>query len=159
MDQTLLVWTPNAPLAVGRKYTVTVKGGAASIKDTFGKAKSGDDVFALVGTAAALASSPKQEGITSARAKGDMSMRLRNLAAVTALGLVALLFAPTAIAQTTTGAIQGTVTDEATGVPMLLVTVVATSPKLQGQASEFTDASGQYFLSNLPPGTYSVLFI
>ena len=87
-------------------------------------------------------------------------MRLKNLTAVTVLGLAGLLFAPTAKAQTTTtGAVQGTVTDEATGVPMLLVTVFATSPSLQGQASEFTDASGQFFLSNLPPGTYSLLFI
>jgi len=60
MDQTLLVWTPNAPLAVGLKYTVTVKGGAASIKDTFGKAKPGDDVFAFIGAAAALMSSPRK---------------------------------------------------------------------------------------------------
>jgi TonB dependent receptor/Carboxypeptidase regulatory-like domain len=60
---------------------------------------------------------------------------------------------------TTTGAVQGVVTDESTGAPMLLVTVVAASPALQGQQSEFTDASGQFFLSNLPPGTYSFVFI
>jgi outer membrane receptor protein involved in Fe transport len=42
---------------------------------------------------------------------------------------------------------------------MLLVTVVATSPGLQGQASEFTDASGQFVLSNLPPGSYSLIYI
>ncbi len=87
-------------------------------------------------------------------------MRLRKNLLAGALGLVALLIAGTAGAQTTTaGAIQGTVTDEATGVPMLLVTVVASSPALQGTQSEFTDASGQYFMSNLPPGTYSLLFI
>ena len=87
-------------------------------------------------------------------------MRLTNLTAVTVLGLAGLLFAPAAKAQsTTTGAVQGTVSDEATGVPMLLVTVFATSPSLQGQASEFTDASGQFFISNLPPGNYSLLFI
>jgi len=54
------------------------------------------------------------------------------------------------------------VTDKATGQPMLLVTVVATSPALQtggGQVSEFTDASGQYFISSLPPGQYSLLFV
>ncbi len=87
-------------------------------------------------------------------------MRFRNFFAIGALGLAALLFAGRANAQsTTTGAIQGTVTDEATGVPMLLVTVVATSPGLQGQASEFTDASGQFILSNLPPGTYGLIYI
>src|SRR5262245_57340801 len=89
-----------------------------------------------------------------------MSMRFRNFLAVGCLGLAGLLFASTARGQSTTaGAIQGTVTDEATGVPMLLVTVVATSPVLKGQASEFTDASGQYFLSNLPPGNYSLVFV
>jgi len=89
-----------------------------------------------------------------------MSMRWKSFLAAGALGLAALSFVPAANAQTTTaGAIQGTVTDEATGVPMLLVTVVATSPALQGQASEFTDASGQYYLSNLPPGNYSLVFV
>ena len=76
---------------------------------------------------------------------------------------VAVMAAGVANAQsTTTGAVSGIVTDKATGQPMLLVTVVATSPALQsggGQVSEFTDASGQYFISNLPPGRYSLLFV
>jgi len=41
---------------------------------------------------------------------------------------------------------------------MLLVTCVATSPNLQGEESEFTDASGQFFISNLPPGPYTLVF-
>ena len=86
--------------------------------------------------------------------------RSSKLLRVGALALVGLLSATTAYAQTsTTGAVQGVVTDEATGAPMLLVTVVAASSVLQGQQSEFTDASGQYFLSNLPPGNYSLVFI
>jgi len=89
-----------------------------------------------------------------------MNSRTKQLIAIGAIGMTALTFGPPARAQSTTaGAIQGTVTDEATGVPMLLVTVVATSPALQGQASEFTDASGQYYLSNLPPGIYSLVFV
>ncbi len=79
-----------------------------------------------------------------------------------ALGFAALLVATTATvhAQTsTTGAITGVVTDESTGGPLLLVTVVASSPGLQGTQSEFTDASGEYHISNLPPGTYSLLFV
>jgi outer membrane receptor protein involved in Fe transport len=92
--------------------------------------------------------------------QGETIMRLKRILPAGALGLVALLFAASASAQTTTaGAIQGTVSDEATGGPMLLVTVVASSPALQGTQSEFTDASGQYFMSNLPPGSYSLLFI
>jgi Carboxypeptidase regulatory-like domain/TonB dependent receptor len=86
--------------------------------------------------------------------------RTSKLLRVGALALVGLLSATTAYAQTsTTGAVQGVVTDEATGAPMLLVTVVAASSVLQGQQSEFTDASGQYFLSNLPAGNYSLVFI
>src|SRR5215831_13815214 len=87
-------------------------------------------------------------------------MRFRKFLLAGALGLVASLLAGTALAQTTTsGAIQGSVTDEASGAPMLLVTVVASSPALQGTQSEFTDASGQFFMSNLPPGVYNLLFI
>jgi len=89
-----------------------------------------------------------------------MNMRLRRILPASALGFVALLCAATASAQTTTaGAIQGTVADASTGQPMLLVTVVASSPSLQGTQSEFTDASGQYFMSNLPSGSYNLLFI
>jgi hypothetical protein len=77
-----------------------------------------------------------------------------------ALAWIALLSATTAYAQTTTtGAVQGVVTDAQTGAPMLLVTVIATSPALQQQQSEFTDAEGQYFISSLPPGTYTMVFV
>src|SRR5437870_5507554 len=87
-------------------------------------------------------------------------MQLRKTLLAGALSFVALLIAGQANAQTTTaGAIQGTVTDEASGVPMHHVTVVASSPALQGTQSEFTDASGQFFMSNLPSGSYSLLFI
>jgi outer membrane receptor protein involved in Fe transport len=86
-------------------------------------------------------------------------MRLRKLISACALSLVALLAGTASAQTTTTGAIQGSVTEDASGVPMLLVTVVASSPALQGTQSEFTDAAGQYFMSNLPPGTYSLLFI
>lgn len=68
-----------------------------------------------------------------------------------------LLAAVTASAQTTTsGAVQGLVTDKATGAAVPGATVVATGPALQGQQAEITDSSGFYFLANLPPGTYQV---
>jgi hypothetical protein len=38
------------------------------------------------------------------------------------------------------------------------VTVVATSPALQGTAAELTDDAGQYTITNLPPGKYEVTF-
>lgn len=81
---------------------------------------------------------------------------MRNrLILIGALGLA--LFASPALAQTTTtGAIQGVVSDDNGGLAG--VTVVATSSALQGSASELTDSSGSYVLSNLPPGHYEVMF-
>lgn len=84
-------------------------------------------------------------------------MRLKQIFVIGALGMA--LLASTASAQTQAGAIRGTVTDETTGVPLPVVTVVATSPALQGQLSEFTDGAGQYRLDSLPIGSYSILFI
>src|SRR5215470_1613373 len=82
-------------------------------------------------------------------------MRSRSALFVILVGLGAAV----APAQTpTSGGIRGRVTDES-GQPMLLVTVVATSPSLQGTQSEFTDADGYYRLNDLPIGTYSLLFI
>src|SRR5262245_3380181 len=85
-------------------------------------------------------------------------MRFRKMIQIGAAGL-ALLVAQVASAQVQVGSIQGRVTDETTGVPMLLVTVVASSPALQGTQSEFTDDAGQFYMSSLPAGTYNLLFI
>jgi hypothetical protein len=58
------------------------------------------------------------------------------------------------------GAITGRVLDQTSGQPMLLVTVVATSPALGGRTvSEFTDESGTYRLDGLPEGTYTLTFV
>jgi len=86
-------------------------------------------------------------------------MRNTRLFLVVTLGLLAFITASPAFAQTTTsGAIQGLVTDKATGNGLSDVTVVATSPALQGSASELTDAQGTYLITNLPPGNYEVVF-
>ena len=86
-------------------------------------------------------------------------MRNTKLFLMGAVGLLAAFTATTAYAQTTTtGAIQGVVRDKATGDGLSDVTVVATSPALQGSASELTDGSGQYTITNLPPGLYEVVF-
>ncbi len=58
----------------------------------------------------------------------------------------------------TAGAVQGVVTDAATGQVMTGVTVVATSPVLQGTQSALSDANGFYKITNLPPGVYVVAF-
>jgi outer membrane receptor protein involved in Fe transport len=73
--------------------------------------------------------------------------------------VLALLVAPLARAQVQSGSIQGRVTDATTGAGLPLVTVVASAPTLQGTLNEFTDGAGQFYLSSLPPGTYSLLFI
>ncbi|MFQ6676386.1 MAG: TonB-dependent receptor domain-containing protein [Fidelibacterota bacterium] len=54
----------------------------------------------------------------------------------------------------TTGKIQGTVKDKKTGEALVGVNVV-----LQGtQQGAATDWEGYYFISNIPPGTYTVVF-
>ncbi len=72
--------------------------------------------------------------------------------------LACLLYAAPAFAQTdTTGAMQGVVRDES-GNGIAGVTVVATSTATQTANSEITDDAGRYEISNLPPGTYNVVF-
>jgi hypothetical protein len=86
-------------------------------------------------------------------------MRNTKLFLVVSLGLLAFITTTPAFAQTTTsGAIQGVVRDKANGNGISDVTVVATSPALQGSASELTDAQGTYLITNLPPGNYEVVF-
>jgi len=84
---------------------------------------------------------------------------MKRLLLTTALSFVGLLLvAPTAMAQTaTTGAVQGVVRDQA-GKPLGGVTVIVTSPSLQGEQGAVTDESGSYKITNLPPGTYMAKF-
>lgn len=61
-----------------------------------------------------------------------------------------------AVAQGTTGAIQGVVTDSSSGEPLAGVTVVVTS----GQSSQtgITEENGSYKITGLTPGDYIVTF-
>src|SRR6184192_588727 len=72
--------------------------------------------------------------------------------------LLALALAPRPAYAAVTGSIEGTVTDQATGKRLAGVTVTVTSPALQGEQTEFTDAGGHYILTELPPGEYLVRF-
>jgi hypothetical protein len=74
-----------------------------------------------------------------------------------ALAVASALLAPVAHAAIT-GNIAGRVTDQATGKPLAGVTVTITSPALQGEQTEFTDSSGSYIVTELPPGEYTVRF-
>jgi hypothetical protein len=56
----------------------------------------------------------------------------------------------------TIGSARGVITDKATGGPAVGATVVATSPALVNEQIVLTDGDGQYFLSSLPPGVYTL---
>ena len=71
--------------------------------------------------------------------------------------LVLVAVAASATAQSTTGTISGRVVD-AQGLAVPGVTVTATSPALQGTRETVTSANGDYILSLLPSGAYTVTF-
>lgn len=66
-----------------------------------------------------------------------------------------LLWGAGAFAQGTS-VITGTVSSAADQKPLADAVVTATSPKLQGERTAVTDASGLYRLPQLPPGTYTL---
>jgi hypothetical protein len=78
---------------------------------------------------------------------------------VCALGLSLLLASSTAFAQvsSTTGAINGRVTDSSGGV-LPGVTVTASSPSMQGTRTDVTSESGEYRFPAVPPGTYKLVY-
>src|SRR6185369_16296442 len=76
--------------------------------------------------------------------------------ALSALLACFALFAGSAFAQTsTTGSIEGTVTDQ-TGASVPGIAVKVTSPNLISAQTATTDESGRYKILNLPPGKYTV---
>ncbi len=81
----------------------------------------------------------------------NLRYRLALLFSVCVLGI-----APLAHAQTT-GEIRGQVKDS-TGSVLPGVTVEAKSPALQGTKTAVTGAEGNYRVSLLPPGKYTVTF-
>ncbi len=72
--------------------------------------------------------------------------------------LLGVLLIPATAHADVTGNIEGVVTDQATGKKLAGVTVTVTSPALQGEQTEFTDAGGHYIITELPPGEYLVRF-
>src|SRR5438874_10018838 len=91
-----------------------------------------------------------------------MTLRKLLIASVTGLaGLAAqhVLAPSSARAQSsTTGAVQGVVTDSKTGDKLPGVTVVITSPAISQTQTAITDESGFYKITELPPGDYRVTF-
>jgi hypothetical protein len=56
----------------------------------------------------------------------------------------------------TTGSLRGVVRDKATGETTVGATVVATSAALQGEQVVIADEAGQYYITSLPPGIYTL---
>lgn len=83
---------------------------------------------------------------------------MKNLVRVSILLALGVFMAGQAHAQTsTTGGVRGTISDKGTGETVVGATVVASSPALQGTQATITDESGQYYISNLPPGIYQLV--
>jgi hypothetical protein len=92
-------------------------------------------------------------------------MTSRSLLLATTLGATSLFVAshlietPIAIAQgSSTGGIQGVVTDGKTGEKLAGVTVIITSPAISQTQTAITDENGSYQVAQLPPGDYLVTF-
>jgi len=66
-----------------------------------------------------------------------------------------VFFAPTILAQETTGGIQGTVKDPS-GAVISSAQVVVTGTNLVGSKQVQTDSRGYYRFANVPPGTYTL---
>ena len=69
---------------------------------------------------------------------------------------LALLFAGAPAFAQTTGTLIGVVTDASTGKPVPGAVIVARSPNLQGEQTAVTDANGNYRITLLPPGAYTL---
>src|SRR6266481_7863789 len=65
------------------------------------------------------------------------------------------VFSLSALAQETTGGLQGTVKDP-TGAVVPNARVIVTGSSLVGSKEIETDGSGYYRFANLPPGTYTI---
>jgi hypothetical protein len=80
------------------------------------------------------------------------------MAAALACGAGTLIQSSDVYAQSsnTAGALRGVLKDKATGEVAVGATVVATSPALVGEQVVITDDNGQYFISSLPPGVYTL---
>ena len=82
-------------------------------------------------------------------------MRTRCVLAAAMLAITLLLPAAAAAQGVQTGTLSGQVVDQS-GAVLPGVTVIATSPSLQGERVAVTDSTGRYLIRGLPPGTYTV---
>src|SRR6478609_2351147 len=90
----------------------------------------------------------------SVRLRGGGLMTIRR-AALSLASLFTVALSAIVAAQGGDGSLRGIVNDEQ-GSAIPGVTVTATSPQVIAPAVAVTDASGEYRLNNLPPGTYTL---
>jgi hypothetical protein len=88
---------------------------------------------------------------------GRLTQSSRALPGMALLVIALTVTAAFISAQTPTGKMLGTVTDEQ-GTPLPGVTVEATSPKLVGKGTAVSDENGAYRIFALTPGVYKVTF-
>ncbi|HTM19999.1 MAG TPA: TonB-dependent receptor [Kofleriaceae bacterium] len=86
-------------------------------------------------------------------------MRTAFAASAIALAMAVVCPAPARAQSSTSGALEGTVTDAETGAPLAGVTVVVTGPALKGSQEATTGFDGSYRITELPPGPYLVSFL
>jgi hypothetical protein len=104
------------------------------------------------------ASSPRQVRSVATKEGSMVWCRVRVPVLLTLIAI--LVIAGAAAAQTTsatTGAINGRVTDS-TGAVMPGVTVTVSSPSMMGTRTAVTDPDGQFRVTAVPPGDYTLLF-
>ena len=87
--------------------------------------------------------------------RNSTRLMLRTLLYSVSAGPIAVACATSAMAQSTTGSIGGTVTD-ASGAPVAGATVTATNEGTNSQASAVTSADGDYVLDGLRPAPYTI---
>ena len=72
--------------------------------------------------------------------------------------ILVLAAGPTEAAAASTGSLIGEVRAEGTGDPIPGVLITVSGPTLQGTQTEYTNFSGRYLITALPPGEYVVRF-
>ncbi len=82
-------------------------------------------------------------------------VKFRMLLGILTFGLVLALMVTGAVAQETTGGLQGAIKD-ASGAVVAGAHVEVSGSSLEGKKSADTDNSGYYRFANLPPGTYTI---
>src|ERR1051325_8267383 len=80
---------------------------------------------------------------------------MRKSVVVVFVFLLGIVIVPEISAQSGNGSLRGKVVDEQ-GAAMPGATVTATSPQALAPVVAVTDATGEYRLANLPPGTYTL---